>query len=91
MAALTPEALSKADDTVNERLQTRSNALKEACDTLPSDMCLPVFAHCVDLILSDGQLLKTEADFLSDLAGMLELKPADAQRIMEVLLLKAQF
>jgi uncharacterized tellurite resistance protein B-like protein len=91
MAALSPQALAKADDTVNERLQSRPNALQEACETLPTDMCLSVFAHCVDLILSDGQLLKTEADFLSDLARMLDLAPDDARRITEVLLLKAQY
>ncbi len=91
MAALSPHALAKADDTVNERLQTRPNALQEACDTLPADMCLTVFAHCVDIILSDGQLLKTEADFLSDLVKMLDVAPDDARRIMEVLLLKAQY
>jgi uncharacterized tellurite resistance protein B-like protein len=91
MASLSPEALAKADDTVNERLQSRSNALQEACDTLPVDMCLSVFAHCVDLVLADGELLKTEADFLSDLARMLDLAPADAQRVTEVLLIKAQY
>jgi uncharacterized tellurite resistance protein B-like protein len=91
MAALSPQALAKADDAVNERLQSRPNALQEACETLPTDMRLPVFAHCVDIILSDGQLLKTETDFLSGLAKMLDLAPDDARRITEVLLLKAQY
>jgi uncharacterized tellurite resistance protein B-like protein len=91
MTALTPHALAKADETVNERLQSRPSALKEACETLPADMCLPVFAHCVDLVLSDGQLLKTEAEFLTDLARMLDLKPDDARRVTEVLMLKAQY
>jgi uncharacterized tellurite resistance protein B-like protein len=91
MKALSPQDLSQADQTVNERLQSRPNALMEACQTLPVDMCLPVFAHCVDLILSDGQLLQIEADFLSDLMTMLDVKPEDAQRVTEVLLMKAQY
>jgi uncharacterized tellurite resistance protein B-like protein len=91
MTALSPQALAKADRSVNERMQSRPTALKEACENLPADMCLPVFAHCVDLVLSDGQLLKTEADFLSDLARMLNLEPDDALRVTEVLLLKAQY
>jgi uncharacterized tellurite resistance protein B-like protein len=91
MATLTPQALAKADQTVNERMATRPTALKEACETLPADMCLSVFAHCVDLILSDGQLLRSEADFLSELARMMDIKPADAQRVTEVLLIKAQY
>lgn len=91
MMALSPQDLAKADRTVNERMQSRPNALQEACDTLPTEMCLPVFAHCVDLILADGELLNTEAEFLTNLAKMLELEPDSARRLVEVLLLKAQY
>jgi uncharacterized tellurite resistance protein B-like protein len=91
MTAVSPQDLARADWAVNERMKNRPNALQEACDTLPTDMRLPVFAHCVDIILSDGQLLTTEADFLYDLVKMLDVSPDDARRIMEVLLLKAQY
>jgi uncharacterized tellurite resistance protein B-like protein len=89
--ALPPNDLAAANDLVNERLQNRSDALKEACDTLPADMTLPVFAHCVDIILADGELLKNEADFLQGLVPMLDIEPENARRVMEVLLLKNQF
>lgn len=91
MATLTPQALAQADKVVNERMANRPTALKEACETLPADMCLSVFAHCVDLALADGQLLRSEADFLSELARLLDIKPADAQRVTEVMLIKAQY
>ncbi|MDZ4759555.1 MAG: TerB family tellurite resistance protein [Alphaproteobacteria bacterium] len=91
MTALSPQDLAKADASVNERMKSRPNALQEACETLSPDMCLPVFAHCVDIILSDGQLLKPEADFLQALAKMLDIDPDNARRVMEVLLLKAQY
>jgi uncharacterized tellurite resistance protein B-like protein len=90
MTALAPADLAKADQTVNERLRA-PGALEAACQTLPADMCLPVFAHCVDIMLSDGQLLKPEADFLSNLAKMLDIDGDSARRVMEVLLLKAQY
>jgi uncharacterized tellurite resistance protein B-like protein len=91
MSALTPQALAQADKTVNERMRNRPNALQEACHTLPADMCLTVFAHCVDVVLADGQLVKSEATFLTELASMLELKSVDANRVMEVMLVKAQY
>jgi uncharacterized tellurite resistance protein B-like protein len=91
MTALTPQALAAANDVVNQRMQQNPNSLEEACQTLPADMCLPVFAHCVDIILSDGQLIKSEAEWLNQIALMLDIEPDNARRVMEVLLLKAQY
>jgi uncharacterized tellurite resistance protein B-like protein len=92
LKALSPQDLAATNNSVNEKLRTRGEgALKEACETLPADMCLPVFAHCVDIILADGQLQKSEAEFLQELAGMLDVTPENARRVMEVLLLKAQY
>jgi uncharacterized tellurite resistance protein B-like protein len=91
MTALTPQDLATANNVVNERLQKNPQALEEACQTLPAEMCLPVFAHCVEIILSDGQLLKPEADFLQKLIGLLDIEADNARRVMEVLLLKAQY
>lgn len=91
LSALSPAALAQANDTVNERIHSRPEALKEACGTLPGDMVLPVFAHCVDIVLSDGELLKPEAEFLDRLRTMLDIDEENARRVMEVLLLKAQY
>jgi uncharacterized tellurite resistance protein B-like protein len=89
--SLSPQDLAAVNNSVNDKLKNRSDALKEACETLPADMCLPVFAHCVDIVLSDGQLLKPEGEFLQRLAEMLDIQPENARRVMEVLLLKAQY
>ena len=93
LRSLTPQDLAGANNNVNTRRAERGPAvsLKEACETLPADMCLPVFAHCVEIVLSDGELLKAEAEFLQTLTPMLDLRPEDARRVMEVLLLKAQY
>ena len=91
LTAMSPEDLAKTNDIVNEKLRNRPDALKEACETLPADMCLPVFAHCVDIVLSDGQLLVDEAEFLQQLIRLLDIDPANARRVMEVMLLKAQY
>lgn len=91
LSALSPADLAAANNTVNERMKNRPEALKEACQTLPADMVMSVFAHCVEIILSDGQLLRQEAEFLQKLAPLLDIDEANARRIMEVLLIKAQY
>jgi uncharacterized tellurite resistance protein B-like protein len=91
LTTVSPQDLAALNNSVNEKLKNRSDALKEACETLPADMCLPVFAHCVDIVLSDGQLLKTEAEFLQQLSAMLDIEPDNARRVMEVMLMKAQY
>lgn len=91
LKALSPNDLAAANRVAEERLQQRSNGLQEACETLPADMCLPVFAHCVDLILADGELLKPEAEYLDNLRSMLDIDPESARRVMEVMLLKNQY
>lgn len=83
--------LAAANTSVNERLKTRPNGLQEACQSLPSDMRLPVFAHCVDIILADGSLLPVEADFLNKVMAFMALDPADGKRVMEVMLVKNRF
>ena len=89
--SLPPNELAAINDVVNERLENRPDALKEACETLPADMCLPVFAHCVDIVLADGELLKSEADFLEELMPLLDVERDHARRVMEVLLLMNQY
>jgi uncharacterized tellurite resistance protein B-like protein len=91
LKALAPNELSRANQVVEQRLRERTDGLKQACETLPADMCLPVFAHCVDIILADGELMKPEAEFLQNLIPMLDIDPNNARRVMEVLLLKNQY
>jgi len=83
--------LAQANAVIQKRLAERKNGLEEACTALPTDMRLPVFAHCVDIILSDGALVQVEADFLNRISAMLELKPEEAKRVMEVMLIKNRF
>lgn len=83
--------LAAANTTVTKRLQSRPNGLKEACESLPMDMRLPVFAHCVDIILADGALLPVEADFLNRIMAYMGIEAADGQRVMEVMLVKNRF
>jgi uncharacterized tellurite resistance protein B-like protein len=91
LSALPAGELAKINAIVSQRMGQNPNALQEACGTLPADMCLPVFAHCVEIILADGQLLKSEAEFLDEIAKLLEINPEHARRMLEALLLKAQY
>jgi uncharacterized tellurite resistance protein B-like protein len=83
--------LAGANAAVNQRLKARPNGLQEACESLPMDMRLPVFAHCVDIILADGALLPVEAEFLNKIMAFLGIEAADGKRVMEVLLVKNRF
>jgi uncharacterized tellurite resistance protein B-like protein len=83
--------LAAANASVTQRLKARPNGLQEACESLPMDMRLPVFAHCVDIILSDGALLPIEADFLNRIIAYLGIEATDGKRVMEVLLVKNRF
>lgn len=91
LRAMSPTDLAAANERVNQRLQSNPQALSEAASTLPGEMCLPVFAHCVDIILADGDLTKSEGEFLDSLVPLLDIDATHARRIMEVLLLKAQY
>lgn len=91
LKTLTQNQLAAANAVIQKRLAERKNGLEEACTALPSDMRLPVFSHCVDIILSDGALAPVEADFLNRITGMLDIEADDAKRVMEVLLIKNRF
>lgn len=91
LATISPSDFGKLNDVVNQRMAQNPHAVQEACQTLPEDMALSVFAHCVDVILSDGQLIKSEADFLNKLVEWMGIQQEHATRIMEVMLLKAQY
>lgn len=83
--------LSAANAVVRQRLDSRPEGLREACEILPEDMRLPIFAHCVDIVLADGRLLPVEVQFLDHIMGLLNIDPADGQRMMEALLVKNRF
>ncbi|MEZ5938775.1 MAG: TerB family tellurite resistance protein [Hyphomonadaceae bacterium] len=83
--------LAQANAVVSQRLAERANGLEEACQALPTDMRLTILAHCIDLVLSDGDFHKAEADFLNAITGHLGVDQADAERIMQVLLIKNRF
>lgn len=90
LSGLSPSALARANDVVIERFR-HPGALREACDTLPESMCLPVFARCVDIVLADGELTHEEAEFLHSLVPLLHVDEDDARKVVEVLLQKNRF
>ena len=93
IAALPPQEQVRANNAAVEKMSKldRDQALKEACATLPADMCLPVFAHCVDIVLADGLLDEKENAFLGKLTKALDIDDESARRVMEVLVLKATY
>ena len=91
LKSLSKNELADLNSTIEARLNDRPEALLEACEALPQEMRLPLFAHCVDIVLADGELVKAEADFLNQLVQILNVDGDDARRIVEVLLLKNQY
>jgi uncharacterized tellurite resistance protein B-like protein len=85
------DKLAAINAVVSQRLQSRPNGLREACESLPADMRLTVFAHCCDIILLDGTLQPVEADFLNRIMSFLAIGAEDGKRVLEVLLVKNRF
>ncbi len=71
--------------------RSKEDAFEKACQTLSNDMVLSVFAHCVDLMLSDGEFHEAERNFIDKLYPKLDITPEYARRILEVLLLKSSY
>jgi tellurite resistance protein len=87
----TQTELADMNQAVVAKLRERKDALKEACHALPVDMRPSIVAHCVDIVLADGQLLTSEADFLNEITAYLSL-PADvAQQIQRVVMTKNRY
>lgn len=91
LKSLNQTQLAHANAAIQKRLADRRTGLDEACNTLPKDMRLCVFAHCVDIILSDGSLVRQEAEYLNRIVGLLGLEQAEAHKVMEVLLVKNKY
>lgn len=83
--------MAQINAVVKQRMDTRPDGLREACEILPEDMRLALFAHCVDIVLADGRLLPVELAFLNTIIGLLGIVPADGKRMMEALLIKNRY
>lgn len=92
LRSLSPEALAAAKQGARQRFaQDAATALEDACKTLPAELCLPAFTHCADIVLSDGELLEAEAQWLQNVMPKLDIDDDHGRRIIEVLLLKARY
>lgn len=89
LKALGDDELEDLNASVSAKLHARENeALEEACQTLPSVLRLPLFAHALDIVLADGDLTQKESAFLNRLAAYLQLAEPDVRRIADVIVLK---
>lgn len=91
LKSMNPAELEAANAVVKKRSESRPEYIREACEALPTDLRLSVFAHCVDIILADGELQQSEADFLNRMIAHMAIAQVDAERIMGVLLVKNRF
>lgn len=87
----TPNELAQLNVEVLERMRSRPDHVAEACRALPRDMHLPVFTHCVDVVLADGELVQTERQFLDQLMEKLAMTPEQARKILEVIFEKNRY
>lgn len=83
--------LAQMNKVVLKRRTDRPDWLEEACEALPRDMHLAVFAHCLDISLADGVLVSAEAEFLEKLISTLQINTEDAKLVTKVVSLKNRF
>ena len=62
--------------------------LAAAAADIPEDLRLPLFAQALDMLLADGELSESEADFVNGLIMHLNIHGDDAEPILEVLAVK---
>ncbi len=91
MKRCTQAELATINQSVVGRMRDRKNAIQEACQALPMDMRPSLFAHCVDIVLADGQLVPSEAEFLNTITGYMGLPAERAQEIQRVILMKNRY
>lgn len=85
---LKPEELKAVNREVVDRLHYGEGSLAAACAALPAELRLPVFAQAFDVLLADGALKDTEADFVNTLILALKLDRQDVERIAAALAIK---
>lgn len=83
--------LAQLNVDVLERMRTRADHLTEACRSLPRDMHLAIFTHCVDVVLADGELAPTERQYLDMLMDKLAMTREQAKKVMEVIFEKNRY
>ncbi|HWA00322.1 MAG TPA: tellurite resistance TerB family protein [Caulobacterales bacterium] len=89
LKALTNDQVNKANASAMQKLQQRGDAgLLEACECLPNMLRLPVFALAIDLVLADGKLTQSEREFISKIAGWLQIDKGVEWQISQVMLIK---
>jgi len=93
LSSLSWEEIAHAHNAIKRRMLPERSAalLAEACSTLPYPMRLPIFAQCADILLTDGQLVSSEADHLAQLAEWLGLDDQAVKRVVDVLALKRRY
>ena len=83
--------LAQVNRVVLKRRADRPDWMSEACEALPKDMHLAVFAHCLDISLADGVLVSAEAEYLENLIGLLNISQDEAKLITRVISLKNRY
>lgn len=91
LKVLTPAQLADINTKISQQMRNSNTELQEVCQALPPDMRLTVFAQCAGIILADGDLMAPEATFLNRISTFLELKQAEAQRVLEVMMIRHKY
>ncbi len=91
LKSLSENELAEANSVVLQRRKDRADWLKQACEVIPQEMRLSLFAHCLDIALADGALVQSEADYLEELVGVLRLSPGDAELVTKVISMKNRY
>lgn len=87
---LSPDAVVKMNANVEKHLE-QQHALQDACESLPTDMRLPIFAYAIEIVLSDGIWHPAEAEFLTRVVAYMRLDVDEARRMIESMMVKNKY
>ncbi|MEL6474637.1 MAG: TIR domain-containing protein [Pseudomonadota bacterium] len=85
------QELAELNEVINRKLAKDEESLEKACNTIPRDMRLSIFARSVDISLADGDLNEAERSFLDELSIHLELDQSEVRKVIEVFYLKNRY
>ena len=91
LKSLDENELAEVNQVIVERRENRPDWLLEACEALPREMRLSVFAHCLDIALADGSLVPPEAEYLERLVDLLQVPTEDAAVVTRVISIKNRY
>ena len=92
LATLGEAGLNQLQEKVVERIgESSGDPLSRACAALPREMGASIYAACVDILASTGELSESDRTLMAELRSLLRIEAGLAEQIETVAQLKNRY